>query len=74
MVVEGVLRFVDVGMGAWLVESNHGKVALYGKVPRQLRDKAVRAVGATFEGVSAAMVGDSAMRVESVVALGDTAS
>lgn len=70
MIVEGTLRFVDVGMGAWVLERPGERVALLGKVPRALVDRAVRVVGERHDGVTAGMVGQSALRVLEIEAIG----
>ena len=69
MIVEGTLRFVDVGMGAWVVERPGERVALLGMVPRVLVDRPVRVVGEWHDGVTAGMVGQSVLRVARIEAL-----
>lgn len=66
MILEGTLRFVDVGMGAWVLERPGERVALLGKVPRALVDQPVRVIGEPHDGVTAGMVGRSAVQVERI--------
>lgn len=69
MILEGTLRFVDVGMGAWVLERPGERVALLGKVPRALLNRPVRVTGEPHEGVTAGMVGRSALRVAHIEAI-----
>lgn len=67
MKLEGKLRRMDLGTGAWVLETGDGKlVALYGDVPAQLDGKHVEVRGRAVDGMGFAMVGEQAVEVSSV--------
>lgn len=66
----GTLRFLDVGMGAWVLEAGGGKVALYGPIPAELKDRRVRVFGRRVEVFGYGMVGGAAIEVQRVEGVG----
>lgn len=55
---DGVLRRVDVGLGAWVLELDSGeRIGLYGDIPPQLLGQRVRIYGARDVEVGIGMVG-----------------
>jgi len=67
MKLHGKLRRMDVGTGAWVLETSDGElVALYGEVDAALDGKQVEVRGKTVDGMGFAMVGDRSFEVSSV--------
>jgi len=67
MKLHGKLRRMDLGAGAWVLETGNGElVALYGDVDAALDGKQVEVRGKTVDGMGFAMVGDRAFEVTSV--------
>jgi hypothetical protein len=65
----GTLRFADIGMGAWVLETADGKkVSLYGQVPDALRDRRVTVSGKEAEAMGFGPTGSGlAVEVHDVV-------
>ncbi|MBA2321035.1 MAG: hypothetical protein H0V89_07760 [Deltaproteobacteria bacterium] len=65
---EGVLRRVDLGAGAWVLEGSDGRWLLSGAVPAALEGRRVRVTGRVTEGFGFAMTGDPTVEVGSIAA------
>jgi hypothetical protein len=69
MTWRGRLKHVDVGTGAWTLETQGGdRLALYGDVPRELDGQSVVVEGEQVEAMGIGMVGGPAVHVRSVKA------
>jgi hypothetical protein len=66
MTLRGRLEHRDLGTGVWVLHTSEGKVALYGKVPRELDGKQVVVTGEAIEGMGIGMTGDTMVQVEGV--------
>ncbi len=66
MTLRGRLEHRDLGTGVWVLHTAEVKVALYGKVPRELDGKQVVVTGEAIEGMGIGMTGDTMVQVEGV--------
>ena len=65
----GTLDRVDVGPGAWVLQTDDGeRLTLYGEVPVALRGRRVHVEGQRAIGMGFAMTGDVAVEVSRVSA------
>lgn len=63
----GTLSKLDLGPGVWVLETDDGeRIALYGEVPSALSGQRVRVKGREVEAMGIAMVGNTAIHVQSV--------
>lgn len=64
---DGILRFVDLGMGQWVVELPDGqRLPLWGDVPASLRDCAVRVRGQVVSRVGFGLDAQRSIQVSDV--------
>ncbi|MCB9676001.1 MAG: hypothetical protein H6737_12835 [Alphaproteobacteria bacterium] len=70
MTLKGTLKYVDLGPGQWVLETRKGKVSLFGDIDTALDGREVEVEGDAVDGMSASMVGGSAVSVRSVRAKG----
>ena len=67
----GTLERVDFGPGSWTLRTDGGeRLALIGKVPKDLAGKRVAVEGKSVEAMGFAMVGTGSIEVTRVVAAG----
>lgn len=67
MKLTGILRFVDLGPGQWMLETSQGKVALYGDIDRSMADRRVEVEGTDVpDAQSISMTGGKALMVGSI--------
>jgi hypothetical protein len=66
---EGVLRRVDLGMGAWVLETAGQRYQLAGAVPPGLEGKRVRVTGRPSARVGFAMTGDPTLEIGEIAAV-----
>ena len=66
MTLTGILRFVDLGAGQWVLETPKGKFALFGDIDRSMADRRVQVQGSPVDGQSTGMTGNQAVMVESM--------
>lgn len=63
----GTLKRVDLGTGAWVLETGNGKITLFGDVPATLNGCRVEVSGKEIsDGASFVMSGDKMVEVSSV--------
>lgn len=60
----GTLRFVDVGLGAWLLEERSGAIPLFGVILAELKDRRVRVAGRRVEILGYGAAGGAAVEVQ----------
>lgn len=65
----GILSRLDLGPGVWVLETDDGeRIALYGEIPPALTGRRVKVQGREVEAMGIAMVGNTAIHVQSVTA------
>ena len=66
MIEAGILEFVDIGTGQWILHTTDGELRLFGDIPENHRGKKVVVEGEEFKGMSLGMMPGPAMLVHTV--------